>query len=1054
MAVLPVSFAAGALNAAPIVAAPPAAKKSLSPAERLAEALKNPALLVPEKDFMGSVKKMTAYVEARRAVDAAYKVVAADAKKNKKPAPARPLSGAMKTNWYEAYLQELRERAYPNDSLNTDAILKGENQRDRMRPATDVTRETAPADSVNTDGAATFSTNGVAPGKKAERLGDPIQTINLVGGTNWEFVGPKNLGIRQEVYFGPAGSNISGRVNGLAIHPTLPNTVYAAVAASGVWKTTDGGTNWAPIADSALSRSETTCVAIHPTNPSIILVGLGDAHGYLGQGTGRGILRSTDGGTTWSTVSLDSPYADAGAVRAAVSAIVFDPDDPNIVLATSTTYAGYRYRSTNAGQTWTRIPDPQEVADPYNYTEWDSLSVGAKDPANGNRRFYYAGGNQSRSGFTAGLWRSADKGLTWAQVATPAGDFSDFEVAASAVDPNIVYFIRGADNAIYKGVRDPASDAYTWTEIGGTDGTTGGFKDGQNWGQKWYNFAIQCAAQNVNGVLKDALYVSVLSFNGALGTNEANYVPNWVDIGKSYVGGTRTHSDNHCVAVSPSDPTKMVIGNDGGFYPVTYTPVTGGATPTETNWTFTYGKNASIYSTLFYQADFHPTAPNFMLGGLQDNAQPISRGDLNNWANAGGGDGAGAAMDRGNPLRQYALYNNLGVFATADGWATQFNDLTPPFGGGDARPLIGYVGSDPNYPNALYLGSNYLWRYSPLKGAWEKLASQNLTEDTGNAVRVIAVAPSNSQTVYAGTPNGRVWVSFNAGAAWTILSRTGSNGLPNRGVTGIDVNPTNDKEIIVTLSGTGGGHVYRCANTAATTPSFSDQSGTGATGLPDVPFNCIARDYNAPATTWYAGSDIGVFQTTDGGSTWSNATLPLGLPNVSVRTLKSLPGTGYLMAATYGRGIWRIPLQSQLPVNDSPAKVVFPVQVKTDWSLRYGDNSYLFEVPFTVGNIGGTDITNVNVSSLTVTVNNVNWPIQPTSFTTPFVFNNTNTVPKSYGTVIEGAGSVGFRFPIKSPVLTPGVQYPGQLNVRGTYQQNGVTQSFQFTGRLVFLPTF
>ena len=83
-------------------------------------------------------------------------------------------------------------------------------------------------------------------------------------------------------------------------------------------------------------------------------------------------------------------------------------------------------------------------------------------------------------------------------------------------------------------------------------------------------------------------------------------------------------------------------------------------------------------------------------------------------------------------------------------------------------------------------------------------------------------------------------------------------------------------------------------------------SGSGATGLPDVPLNAIVRDIDSPENTWFVATDIGVFYTSDSGGTWGNATAPLGLPNAQVNDLKAVPLTRSLYAATYGRGLWKI----------------------------------------------------------------------------------------------------------------------------------------------------
>jgi hypothetical protein len=106
--------------------------------------------------------------------------------------------------------------------------------------------------------------------------------------------------------------------------------------------------------------------------------------------------------------------------------------------------------------------------------------------------------------------------------------------------------------------------------------------------------------------------------------------------------------------------------------------------------------------------------------------------------------------------------------------------------------------------------------------------------------------------------------------------------------------------------------VYQSLNATATTPTWTNRSGTGNGALPDIPTATLARDLDNPTSTWYAGTDIGVFVTYNGGSTWLNATAPLGLPNIRVDKLEAVPGTRFLNAASYGRGMWRL----ELPASD------------------------------------------------------------------------------------------------------------------------------------------
>jgi hypothetical protein len=148
-------------------------------------------------------------------------------------------------------------------------------------------------------------------------------------------------------------------------------------------------------------------------------------------------------------------------------------------------------------------------------------------------------------------------------------------------------------------------------------------------------------------------------------------------------------------------------------------------------------------------------------------------------------------------------------------------------------------------------------------------------------------------------------------------------------VTSISVNPNRPEDILLTLGGTGGGHVYRCQNTRSSTVVYTDQSGVITsptdpnffTRLPDgVPVNGLARDASDPVNTFYIATDIGVFVTTDQGTTWQDATTPLGLPNVQCVGIKfvTIGGVSHLNVATYGRGVWRINTTTAQQVFDTP----------------------------------------------------------------------------------------------------------------------------------------
>jgi hypothetical protein len=129
----------------------------------------------------------------------------------------------------------------------------------------------------------------------------------------------------------------------------------------------------------------------------------------------------------------------------------------------------------------------------------------------------------------------------------------------------------------------------------------------------------------------------------------------------------------------------------------------------------------------------------------------------------------------------------------------------------------------------------------------------------------------------------------------------------------LSVNPLDERDVLVAgLDTAYNAHVWRCENPMPGVSLWFEVASNIASPLPVAPtVSSIARDPSDPTNVWYLGTNVGVFYTGDAGSHWYNATQPLGLPAVPVTQLTVVPGTGYLMAATFGRGIWRAKLGCQ-----------------------------------------------------------------------------------------------------------------------------------------------
>ncbi len=698
----------------------------------------------------------------------------------------------------------------------------------------------------------------------AERLQTDGQ-VSVQSGPQWEFVGPTNLDIPYRIYYGQRPNN--GRMTGIAFHPTDPNTFYSG-GDGGVWKTTDRGVNWTPLSD-GWPTLEVGCVEVDPNNPNVVFAGTGDFH-YSTFG-GIGIMKSTDGGQTWAAKGF-STFGPG-----LISDILVHPDDSNVVFATVCGFGGSRnqvFRSTDGGETWAE-------AWPW-FDNWQGLAVTV--PKNGVRSVYAIG-----RGNPPTLLRTDDKGATW-QVVTITG-LSGYngttDIAASKVFPDTLYVLAGGSQRIVK----TTNGGGTWSDV------TNNFPGGYNWSQAWYDYAIDVGVATVGGQPQDMVLVGLIdiavSVNGGQSwrnTGGENYTA-------TYNGAAIVHNDQHGVRVSPIDPSTWISAGDGGVYLGRYN----GANDT-VSWDI-LNKNLGV--TQFYTMAAHPTNPDILKGGTQDNATPHSFGDLQNWRNPGAGDGAGCLISPENPNLQFNSYQGQNISRTDNAYGSQ-RSVTPNWSG-HSVPFIGYLWFDPNTSRYMYANTNFLNRYDVQTGQWSlRLGGQPL----GNIVLTYDAARGDSNRIVVGTGDGRVQLSSDFGATFTRIDRQGQQGgLPNRAVTGASLSPSNKNDVVVVMSGTSGPKAYRCFDVTAATPQWVPVSGSGANALPAVGANCIVRDTTSPETTWYVGTDVGVYMTRDAGGSWSEVSASRGKPRVPVYWMTAMPGTGYVTASTWGRGMWRLRMQ-------------------------------------------------------------------------------------------------------------------------------------------------
>jgi IPT/TIG domain/PKD-like domain len=739
-------------------------------------------------------------------------------------------------------------------------------------------------------------------------------------------------------------------------------------------------------------------ILVHPSDPATIFVstaaGVGGAAGNaltnlvppLGL---RGVFRSTNataaaGAVTFQKLIVNTDGSlDSGPATGNTSIfdMVMEPGNPdNILVSTSgTTTGGAIYRSTNANAatptfTQTLFPGFNGLV-----MKLAINKVGAVVTA-------YVGSNEPSSvpsgcGAQSGRVRkSVDGGVTWSVPLVAAEGYCggqcsyDNPVGVDPTDANIVYI---AGNA-----RGTCSDVLARSNDGGTT------------------------------FIRD-------------------------DEG--------LHADSHGFAFDPlTIPTTVWFVNDGGVW----------KRPDATAGTPWLNQNTTGLSTLqFVSIAVHPTDEFLTIGGTQDNGTEAMTGSNGNWVSAESGDGGFALIDQSstdttNVTMYHTFFNQQNNFIGFD--RTNLGTCLPPpdadkdswefRGGGFANdPSLscdgtaftltnGILSTDATLfyapmalgpggagnPNTLYFGTSKLYR-STDRGDTMTLVSQNPilapgTSATGTVVSAIGISPTNDNVRIVGLRNGAVFTTTTGSAVLTNTSfptPTNANASAvNRHIGRAVVDPLNPNTAYVTLSyytnPATAGQIWRTTNLNGAPPTWTS-IGNSATGLPNVPVNGFAIDANDPnfpgVSILYAGTDIGVYRSTDSGASWTPFGNPV-LPRVSVFDMAIQASNRILRVATHGRGAWQItlppcnlpvatitPTPAQVCANSTGNTAAGPAGMTTyAWSIVNGtitSATNIQNITYDAGASGTVDLT------LTVTTCG---PSAPTTVNVPINANPTATI--------------------------------------------------------------
>jgi hypothetical protein len=686
---------------------------------------------------------------------------------------------------------------------------------------------------------------------------------------NWKLIGPAPVVNGQEV----AGSTpASGRVVGLAADPTNASIIYAAISGGGVWKTTNGGTSWIPLTD---NQATTTmgAIAVAPSNPSIMYAGTGEANNSGDSYYGRGVLKSTDGGQTWTLLTGNAGVNEFD--RKTISKIAVDPANANIVYVAlarggtngASTSNGI-FKTTDGGVTWTNTT--------ANISTTAFFTDVLIDPSNDQNIFMAIGtynGNSANA-----VYKSTNAGGSWALAGNfPTGSADgNIKLAIAKSNSQILYAaIAGSGQsgstslgALYKLMKTTDGGA-TWTQLTSAPQ----YMDGQG----WYDNTLAIDPTNANIVYAGGSY----NGGGAGFIQTTNGGGSWTDIGRGAAGDNGIHTDDHALTFDASG--LLLDGNDGGIWKLD-NPAVGSI-----HWT---NLNGNLSTLEFIGIALDPNNPNIVYGGTQDNGTLKTTGSLG-WNTLQGGDGGFVRVDQSNPSTIYHTFtgDGAGFFKRSDDGGTTWATKTTGINADPSNFYVPYV-VDPSNSARLVLGTNRVYETTNRGDLWAPISTVNANGwTTNNSIDALAIAPSNPSTIYA-TAGGHILVTFTDGASWNLRDISGFTDHFSY----LAIDPSNNLVAYVVrdrFSTGSGGHVFKTVDGGTT---WTDISGN----LPAIPADSIALD--ARTGVIYVGVDTGIYASNNGGTSWS--LLGTGLPNVRVHELVFNAKENVLAAGTYGRSVW------------------------------------------------------------------------------------------------------------------------------------------------------
>jgi len=685
---------------------------------------------------------------------------------------------------------------------------------------------------------------------------------------------------------GPYRGGRSTAVTGIA---DQPDTYFMGTTGGGVWKTTNAGQDWHNISDREFDVASIGGIDVANSDPNVLYVGTGTACLRGNIQTGRGVYKSTDGGESWSLVGLEE--------TGVIGDVVVHPDNPDVayVAAVGQAFGDNEqrgvFRTTDGGDSWEKvlyISDSTGVVD---------IALNPKNP----REIYAGSWRAKRTPWTmisgakdGGIYKSNDGGDNWTELTKglPTGVIGKTSIAVSPAQPSRVWALIEAPEP-KGGLYRSDDNGKSWTRVN---------DNRQHLQRAWYYTHIYAHPTDPNTVysLNTRFYESV-------------------DGGKTFESYGVPHGDEHDLWINPENPKRMVLANDGGAQ-VTMD----GA---ETWSTYFNQPTAEMYSVTV-DDEF----PYRVYGPQQDNSTirlpSATEGSIHpksNWTNVGGCETGPVAL---HPDRSWLVYSGCygGHLSRVNMQTEQSRNVMvyPQLQLGQAPRTLrerfqwnAPIEVSPHDPDVVYHASHRIWRSTNHGMSWTRV-SDDLTTDTDahqdfagepitkdntgvevfNTVFSLQVSPHAAETLWAGTDDGRVWLSRDEGASWNEIT---PDGLPQYGtIQRIEVSPNDPGTAYIAV------HRYRLDDWQPyvfRTTDYGDswtRLATGNRGIPSDSPVWVVREDPEREGLLYAGTEFGLYVSFNDGQNWQS--LQRNLPVSRVPDLKVKDND--LVVATHGRSFW------------------------------------------------------------------------------------------------------------------------------------------------------